>query len=123
MLWTWQHADISENPHYQGDLAAALRGIRARALVMPSATDLYFPVEDSRRDVSLMRNAELLTIPTIWGTSNQQIRSKIQPMQNSWITLCAGFSTRRDAALSPIRVQLLHLQPLRIYGCLNLHDM
>jgi homoserine O-acetyltransferase/O-succinyltransferase len=67
MLWTWQHADISDNPQYNGDLAAALRGIRARALVMPSATDLYFPVEDSRRDASLMRNAELLTIPTIWG--------------------------------------------------------
>jgi homoserine O-acetyltransferase len=67
MLWTWQHADISDNPQYNGDLAAALGGIRARALVMPSATDLYFPVEDSRRDASLMRNAELLTIPTIWG--------------------------------------------------------
>jgi homoserine O-acetyltransferase/O-succinyltransferase len=34
---------------------------------MPSATDLYFPVEDSRRDVALMPNAELLTISTIWG--------------------------------------------------------
>jgi len=67
MLWTWQHADISDNQIYQGDLAAALRGIRARAFVMPSETDLYFPADDSRRDVALMPNAELLTIPTIWG--------------------------------------------------------
>jgi len=67
MLWTWQHADISDNPLYKGDLAAALQGIRARSLVMPSETDLYFTVEDSRRDVTLMRNAELLMIPTIWG--------------------------------------------------------
>jgi homoserine O-acetyltransferase len=67
MLWTWQHADISDNPLYNGNLAAALRGIRARALVMPSETDLYFPVEDSRRNVAQMRNAQLLPIPTIWG--------------------------------------------------------
>jgi len=67
MLWTWQHADISDNPLYQGDLTAALRAIRARALVMPSETDLYFTVEDSRRDAVLMPNAELLPIPTIWG--------------------------------------------------------
>ena len=67
MLWTWQRADISDNPLYNGDLAAALRSIRARAIVMPSETDLYFPVEDSRRNVALMPNAELLTIPTIWG--------------------------------------------------------
>lgn len=67
MLWTWQHADISDNPVYRGDLTAALGAITARALVMPSASDLYFPVEDSRRDVALMPNAALLPIPTIWG--------------------------------------------------------
>lgn len=67
MLWTWQNADISDNPIYRGDLTAALGAIKARALVMPSETDLYFPVEDSRRDVALMPNAELLPIPTIWG--------------------------------------------------------
>jgi homoserine O-acetyltransferase len=67
MLWTWQNADISDNPMYRGDLKAALGAIKARALVMPSATDLYFPVEDSRREVALMPNAELLPVPTIWG--------------------------------------------------------
>jgi homoserine O-acetyltransferase len=67
MLWTWQNADISDNPAYRGDLAAALGAIKARALVMPSETDLYFPVEDSRRNMALMPNAELLPIPTIWG--------------------------------------------------------
>jgi homoserine O-acetyltransferase/O-succinyltransferase len=67
MLWTWQNADISDNPLYRGDLTAALGAIKARALVMPSETDLYFPVEDSRREVSFMPTAELLAIPTIWG--------------------------------------------------------
>ena len=67
MLWTWQHADISANELYGGDLAKALGAIRARAFVMPSETDLYFTVEDNRREVARMPNAELRPIPSIWG--------------------------------------------------------
>lgn len=67
MLWTWQHADISANPRFQGDLAAALGAIRARALVMPGETDLYFTVEDNLRELRHMPNAELRPIPSIWG--------------------------------------------------------
>ncbi len=67
MLWTWQHADISANELYGGDLAKALAAIRARAIVMPSETDLYFRVEDNRREVAKMPNAELRPIPSIWG--------------------------------------------------------
>lgn len=67
MLGAWQRADISANPLYQGDFVVALGTIRARAFVMPSATDLYFPMEDSRREAALMPNAEFRPIPTIWG--------------------------------------------------------
>jgi homoserine O-acetyltransferase len=67
MLWTWQHADISANPLYKGDLGAALRAIRARAIVMPSETDLYFRVRDNQIEVEQMPNAELRPIPSIWG--------------------------------------------------------
>ena len=67
MLWTWQHADISANTIYQGDFAAALRAINARALVMPSETDLYFRVRDNELEVEQMPNAELRSIPSIWG--------------------------------------------------------
>jgi homoserine O-acetyltransferase len=67
MLWTWQHADIAADARFGGDLAAALGAIRARAVVMPSETDLYFPVEDSRREVAQMPNATLKPIPTLWG--------------------------------------------------------
>jgi homoserine O-acetyltransferase len=66
-LWTWQHADISANELYGGDLAKALGAITARAVIMPSETDLYFRVEDNRREVALMPNAELRPIPSIWG--------------------------------------------------------
>ncbi|MBV9555156.1 MAG: alpha/beta fold hydrolase [Alphaproteobacteria bacterium] len=67
MLWTWQHADISANELYRGDLDKALSAITARALVMPCETDLYFTVEDNRREVAQMPNAELRPIPSIWG--------------------------------------------------------
>jgi len=67
MLWTWQHADISANELYNGNLDAALGAITADAIVMPSETDLYFTVEDNRREVARMPKAELRPIPSIWG--------------------------------------------------------
>src|ERR1019366_5642757 len=59
MLWTWQHADISANPMFKGDLVAALRAIRARAMVMPCDTDLYFRVRDNEIELEQMPNVEL----------------------------------------------------------------
>ena len=67
MIATWQAGDISNNPLYQGNFEKALGGIRAKAFVMPSETDQYFPPEDNAIEVALMPNAELRTIPTIWG--------------------------------------------------------
>jgi homoserine O-acetyltransferase len=67
MVATWQAGDISANPLYQGSFEKALGSIKARALVMPSRTDQYFPPEDSEIEVSLMPNAELRIIPSIWG--------------------------------------------------------
>ena len=67
MLWMWQRADISANELYGGDLDKALGAITADALVMPSATDLYFTVEDNRREAARMPRAELRPIPSIWG--------------------------------------------------------
>jgi homoserine O-acetyltransferase len=67
MLWTWQNADISANTRFHGDLPAALAAISARAIVMPSATDLYFRVRDNELEVRHMPNAELRPIPSTWG--------------------------------------------------------
>jgi len=66
-IWTWQHADISANEAYRGDLEKALRAITARAIVMPCRTDLYFPPEDSENEVAHMRDAKLRVIPSVWG--------------------------------------------------------
>jgi homoserine O-acetyltransferase len=67
MLSTWERADVSANDVFHGDLSAALGAIRARALVMPSESDLYFPVADNRWEVDRMPNATLCPIPSIWG--------------------------------------------------------
>lgn len=67
MLWTWQHGDISANEVYRGDFDKALGAIKAKAIVMPGQTDLYFPPEDSEYEVSKMPNAELQPMPSIWG--------------------------------------------------------
>lgn len=64
---TWERADISDNDVFKKDLPAALRAIQARAIVMPSRTDLYFPPEDSQIEVSLMPNAELRVLELVWG--------------------------------------------------------
>lgn len=67
MIWTWQHADLSNNVTFNGNYAAALSAIKAKTFVMPGRTDLYFPPEDSEIEVSHMKDAELRVIPSDWG--------------------------------------------------------
>jgi homoserine O-acetyltransferase len=66
-LQTWDVADISANPLYGGDLAAALGAIQARVLLMPGETDLYFRVADNEAELAHLAQAELRPIPSIWG--------------------------------------------------------
>ena len=67
MLATWQAADISSNSRFEGNFDKALQAISARAIVMPSKTDLYFRVTDSEYEVSIMPNAELRVIDSKLG--------------------------------------------------------
>ena len=47
--------------------AHALRAIRARVLLLPGETDLYFRVADNAAELPLLARAELRPIPSIWG--------------------------------------------------------
>jgi len=67
MLWTWQNADISANPVFQGDLPKALAAIRAQSIVLSPEIDLYFPPEDNEWEVKHMPNAICRRMPGVWG--------------------------------------------------------
>lgn len=67
MAWTWQHADIGMTPGCEGDRKKALRRITAKAMIMPSQTDLYFPPQDIIRDAELIAGADYRVIPSLYG--------------------------------------------------------
>lgn len=43
MMQTWQIGDVSQQEPYNGDFEKAMASIKAKTLVLPSKTDLYFP--------------------------------------------------------------------------------
>ena len=66
-LRTWQLGDVSANDRYRGDFERALGAIRARAILVPCTTDLYFPPEDNAIEAAHMPNAELRPYASPWG--------------------------------------------------------
>ncbi|MCY4397149.1 MAG: alpha/beta fold hydrolase [Rhodospirillaceae bacterium] len=66
-LRTWQLGDIAANERYRGDFKAALGAIRARAILVPCTTDLYFPPADNAIEVGHMPNASLRPYESAWG--------------------------------------------------------
>lgn len=64
---TWQSNNVGDTPGFGGDHEKALRSIKARFLVMPCQTDLYFPPQYAEREVPMIPNARLVPIPSIWG--------------------------------------------------------
>ena len=66
-LRTWQLGDISANARYEGDFERALGAIRARAILAPCTTDLYFPPADNAIEARHMPNATLRPYDCAWG--------------------------------------------------------
>lgn len=66
-LKCWDAGDISDQPAFAGDLPQALAAIKARVLLMPGETDLYFRVADNAAELPHLSAAKLLPIPSIWG--------------------------------------------------------
>ena len=66
-LRTWQLGDISANQRYEGDFERALGAIRARAILVPCTTDLYFPPEDNAIEARHMPNADFRPYDSAWG--------------------------------------------------------
>ncbi len=66
-ILTWQKADISNGPTFNGNFINALKNIKAKAILMPCTHDLYFPPEDNLFEVKYIENAELRSYDSIWG--------------------------------------------------------
>jgi len=69
MLQTWQSGDCSQQEPYNRNFEQAMASIKAKTLVLPSKTDLYFPPEDSEYEVENMKSGvgTLAVFPSIWG--------------------------------------------------------
>jgi homoserine O-acetyltransferase len=64
---TWEKHDVGGTPPFAGDTEAALRSIKVPVLYMPSATDLYFPVEDAKYEAGFIKHCAFMPIPSLWG--------------------------------------------------------
>ena len=92
MIQTWIDSDISNNAVFHGDLNAALGAIKAPAIIMPSTTDLYFTIDDSQIETSMMPNAEFRPIRSNWGHragNPQQSHKDMTAIQQAVKTLLA----------------------------------
>ncbi|KAG6861096.1 hypothetical protein C0995_004033 [Termitomyces sp. Mi166 len=67
LLETWKSGDVSL-VRDGGHLEKTLASIKARGLIMPCKTDLYFPPEDSEFEVFHCKgSARLVVIDSFWG--------------------------------------------------------
>ena len=64
---TWESNNVGATQGFDNDVEKALRSIKVPFLYMPSATDLYFPLEDARYEIGFMTTGTLLPIPSLWG--------------------------------------------------------
>lgn len=64
---TWEKHDVGTTPGFDGNIEKALRSISVPFLYMPSATDLYFPLEDAKYEAQFMSTVSLVPIPSLWG--------------------------------------------------------
>uniref|UniRef100_A0A0W0FGT0 Putative alpha beta hydrolase fold protein n=1 Tax=Moniliophthora roreri TaxID=221103 RepID=A0A0W0FGT0_MONRR len=67
LMHTWQTGDVS-TVQDGGDLGKCLTNIKAKGLIMPCKTDLYFPPEDNDLEVQYMKGkGKFVVIDSIWG--------------------------------------------------------
>jgi homoserine O-acetyltransferase len=64
---TWERHDVGATPGFGGDVERALGSIKTPLLYMPSATDLYFPLEDARYEAAFIKSVAFKPIESLWG--------------------------------------------------------
>ena len=71
---TWESNDVGKTTladgkpiRFNGNAEQALLSIKVPFLYMPSATDLYFPLEDAQYEAAFIPHGTLMPIPSLWG--------------------------------------------------------
>ncbi|WP_051011657.1 alpha/beta fold hydrolase [Nitratireductor pacificus] len=64
---TWQAADIAANERHRGDLGKAIEAVRARVLLLPAGSDLYFREADVRAEATHLGDVQIATLESPWG--------------------------------------------------------
>jgi homoserine O-acetyltransferase len=64
---SWESNNVGNTAAFGGDVEKALASIKVPVLYMPSATDLYFPLEDALYESRFIPNCLLVPIPSLWG--------------------------------------------------------
>jgi homoserine O-acetyltransferase len=64
-LAKWRRADVSR--HTDGDLAAALDRITARAVIAPFSHDNWFAADDCRAEQELIAGSSFRLVDSVWG--------------------------------------------------------
>ncbi len=64
---TWESNNVGNTLGFKGDVEKALASIKIPVLYMPSATDLYFPLEDAKYEAQFIPKVQFAPIPSIWG--------------------------------------------------------
>jgi homoserine O-acetyltransferase len=96
----WERHDIGTTPGYGGDVERALRAIRVPLLYMPSATDLYFPLDDAKYEAKFMSTVTLTPIPSLWG---HPAGAGASPEDLAFLNRAIGDFLRSAVALLPSR--------------------
>ena len=64
---SWESNNVGNTAGFGGDVEKALASIKVPVLYMPSATDLYFPLEDAQYEAKFIPGVQLVPIPSLWG--------------------------------------------------------
>jgi homoserine O-acetyltransferase len=64
---TWERHDVGATPGFGGDVERALASIQVPVLYMPSASDMYFPLNDAKYEARFIPHLTFAPIPSFWG--------------------------------------------------------
>lgn len=64
---TWQAADIAANERHRGDFRKAIEAVKARVLLVPVRSDLYFRETDIRAEAVYLDDVHIATLESQWG--------------------------------------------------------